>query len=212
MEHAVNRLGGRLVGTYLRVALNLDIERQAALPPGAKIIAANHPTTSDPFYLLALVAEPLLRAAGHIEVQRDNGRAAFDAALRRLRAGSSVGIFPEGRLSPQDGGVGRLRTGAIRLALETGAPVIPVGIGLDRSLIWRVPMTRGELSETARWYVRGPYAVTVGEPMWFAGEVDDHAHVRALTDQLAARIEQLARASARRLAAGRMVAATAGAS
>ena len=80
-----------------------------------------------------------LRAAGHVPVVSGSGKAALDEGIRLLRAGRTVGIFPEGVLSPLDqlgrGGCYAPHTGVARLALATGAPVIPVGISLDPARI-----------------------------------------------------------------------------
>lgn len=219
MQKLINRTGASLIGTYMRHALNLDVVQHGSFPAGAKILAANHPTTTDPFFLLSLVQEPMyllvtemafkdpmlgpmLTAAGHIKVERENGRVAFDQAIDRLNAGGTIGIFPEGSLSPREGGLCRPKTGTIRLALEAGVPVIPVGIHLDRARIRYVAMTRGEMSETARWYLRGPYAITIGEPMTFTGSIDDHDYVRAKSNELADRIAQLSCESMTRMVAG----------
>jgi 1-acyl-sn-glycerol-3-phosphate acyltransferase len=71
-----------------------------------------------------------LRAAGQIPVERltKNAKGAFDAAVAAVDAGECVVVYPEGTLTrdpdlwPMAG-----KTGAARIALETGAPVIPVG-------------------------------------------------------------------------------------
>ena len=68
--------------------------------------------------------------AGTIPVDRSGGRAAqaaLDTRLRVLRDGELVGIYPEGTRSP-DGRLYRGKTGVARLALESGAPVIPVAM------------------------------------------------------------------------------------
>ncbi len=217
MDTLINRTGSELVGAYMRLALNLDIERQAPLPPGAKIIAANHPTTTDPFYVLSLVREPVyvlvtemafkspvlgpvLRASGHIQVIAGQGRAAFDAAVRRLQDGNTVAIFPEGTLSPE-GALHPPRTGAVRLALIAGVPVIPVGIHLDRQRVFTVETTCGDMTGLARWYPFGPYAMTIGEAMRFGGSAEDREYVQQMSDLLIARIGHLARESAFRVAA-----------
>ena len=65
---------------------------------------------------------------GTIPVDRSGGRAAqaaLDTQLRVLREGNLAGIYPEGTRSP-DGRLYRGKTGVARLALESGAPVIPV--------------------------------------------------------------------------------------
>ncbi|MCC6905068.1 MAG: 1-acyl-sn-glycerol-3-phosphate acyltransferase [Anaerolineae bacterium] len=216
METTVYRAGQSAVSAYTRYILRMDVRWQAPLPPGPKIIAANHPTTTDPFYLLVLSPEPMsllitkmafavpgfgtyLRAAGHIEVDHENGHPAFEAALTHLRRGGTLGIFPEGSLSPRDGGLARARSGAVRLALSAGVPVVPVGIYLDHERIRRVKTTISGMSETARWYPTGPYALTVGEPMVFSGPVDDRALVGDCSEKLMRRIGQLARLSAWRI-------------
>ena len=132
----------------------MDVQWRAPLPEGPKILAANHPTTTDPFFILTLLSEqtsvlvtggafevPLfgayLRRAGHVPVLRDSGGATIREATDLLRSGRTVAIFPEGALSPLEGGIGfhRPRSGVARLALATGAPVIPIGIGLQQERI-----------------------------------------------------------------------------
>ena len=71
-----------------------------------------------------------LRAAGQIPVERlsRNAKGAYDAAVAAVRAGECVVVYPEGTLTrdpdlwPMTG-----KSGAARIALETGCPVIPVG-------------------------------------------------------------------------------------
>lgn len=71
-----------------------------------------------------------LRAAGQIPVERSskNAAGAFDAAVAAVRQGACVVVYPEGTLTrdpdcwPMTG-----KSGAARIALETGCPVIPVG-------------------------------------------------------------------------------------
>ncbi len=218
LEKNWNRAGQILIKAYGQVMLKLDVEERAPLPAGPKIFAANHPTTTDPFFLLALVAEPMsilvtgmcfkvpvfgnyLKLAGHIPVADENRRAAFEAARQRLESGQSVGIFPEGALSPLEGGLHKARTGAARLALLTGAPIIPLGISLQRQRIHFAQATAGGKTETARWYPGGPYAVTIGEPLYLAGRVENRAQVAAASEHIMQRIGSLAQDSARRIPA-----------
>ncbi len=198
--------------------LKVDIQRRAALPTGAKIIAANHPTTTDPFLMMGVASEPInilitemcfkvpvlgryLRAAGHVPVIDGNGRAAFEQAIKLLKAGRTVVIFPEGALSPLEGGVCPPHTGVARLALATGAPVVPVGIHLQREGIYFRETTVDEKTEVARFYLRGPYAVTVGEPMRFEGNVEDREFVRSVSQRVMQRISLLSRESGQHIRA-----------
>ena len=71
-----------------------------------------------------------LRGAGQIPVERlsKNAKGAFDAAVAAVEAGECVVVYPEGTLTrdpdlwPMQG-----KTGAARIALETGCPVVPMG-------------------------------------------------------------------------------------
>ncbi|HOU13621.1 MAG TPA: lysophospholipid acyltransferase family protein [Anaerolineae bacterium] len=215
-EDVLYAVGQPLVALYYKLTVNPDIVFQQPLPAGPKIIAANHPSTTDPLILTTLCAEPvrilitesvftipvvgrLLRRAGQIPVVRDNGRAAFDEALRRLRDGQTVGIFPEGSLSPREGGLHDPRTGAARLALLTGAPIIPVGIHLDRERLRYGAKQLDERDEPLRWYWRGPYAMTVGQPLRLAGDIEDRDGVHAAAEEIMQAIRQLAGQSEKRL-------------
>ena len=192
--------------------LKMDIKKHCDIPSGAKIIAANHPSTTDPFFVAAmlkyqafiLINELLfqvpilgeyLRRSGHIPVSPGKGQEAIDAALVHLRAGHTIMIFPEGALSPAEGGFQRSRTGVARLAIESGAPVIPVGISLNRDLVHSIRSTvRGKV-EYGRWYTHGPYHLTVGHPLIYKGDIEDHCHVRNVADLVMHQIIELAHES-----------------
>jgi 1-acyl-sn-glycerol-3-phosphate acyltransferase len=133
-----------------------------------------------------------LRWSGHVPVVPGKGRPAFDEALRLLKRGRSVVVFPEGDVSPQGGGFRSPRTGAARLALLTGAPVVPVGIYLPRERNTPMEMDIGGTRCVSYVYMRGHYAFTVGEPIHYQGPADDREHVRATTDQIMERIIALA--------------------
>jgi len=216
LQRTFYRLGQIGMRAYVYTLLDMDVRFAAPLPAGPKILAANHPTTIDPFLLLTITREVVsilvtefcfalpifgryLRAAGHIPVVHSNGRPAFDEAVRRLTAGHTIGIFPEGVLSPIEGGVCRAHTGAARLALTARVPVIPVGIALQREHLHFRETRAGNMTETARWYFSGKYAVTVGAPLFFDGDVNDRACVRAATEHIMHRIMDLSDQSTARL-------------
>ena len=105
------------------------------------------------------IAGPLLRGMHHISVDRANGSGSFVAALRALRNGEIIGIFPEGTISVSFE-VKELKTGVIRLAQGAGVPVIPTVIwGSQR--IW----TKKVKSNLKR--NNFPISVTFGEPLVF---------------------------------------------
>lgn len=105
------------------------------------------------------IAGPLLRGMKHISVDRDNGGASFVAALRALRDGEIVGIFPEATISTSFEIKG-MKSGAVRLAMGANVPVIPVVIwGSQR--IW----TKGVPKDFRRKSV--PVHIVYGEPINF---------------------------------------------
>ncbi len=222
LQKAFYHSGRTMIELYTRLALDMDVKWHAPIPEGPNLVVANHPTTTDPFYILGLIREPMsilvtgtafdvplfgryLRLAGHVPVVRDRGRAAFAEALHLLESGRTVTVFPEGALSPLEGGVHRPRTGAARLALMAGVPVVPVGIGLlpERKLCFEADV--GGSTEFGILYPRGPYAWTVGEALRFEGDVEDREHVRRISDQIMGRIVRLATESARRVEQSRII-------
>jgi 1-acyl-sn-glycerol-3-phosphate acyltransferase len=105
------------------------------------------------------LAGPLLRGMHHISVDRANGSGSFVAALRALRDGEIIGIFPEGTISVSFE-VKELKTGVIRLAQGANVPVIPTIIwGSQR--IWTKKVKRNLKRNNF------PISVTFGEPLTF---------------------------------------------
>jgi 1-acyl-sn-glycerol-3-phosphate acyltransferase len=215
-EKALYGVSVPLVGTYANTMLKLDVVKHAEFPLGAKIIAANHPSTTDPFFVAAMLHQqsfiminnvlfqvPILgrylRRSGHIPVIPGRGQEAIDAAIAHLKAGHTVMIFPEGEISPFDGGFNPARTGIARLALATGAPIIPVGIGLLRERIKHVKSTVSGVEEIGHWYMSGPYAMTVGHPITFVGDPDDRELTRQVADRAMRRIIEMATESELRI-------------
>ncbi len=211
-------LGRMTVDVMKHILYNLDVVYQTPLPAGAKLLCANHPTTIDPVMMTTLVPEQVsilihetlfkvpglgksLAASGHIPIWSNNVRQALEDGIETLKAGRTVGIFPEGAISPEEGGLARVHTGAARLALSTGVPVIPAGIALNKDRIKRIQTVVAGQVEVGTWYFHGAYVITVGEPLFFEGDPNNHAWVREVTGQIAKRIAELSRESAQRLAA-----------
>jgi 1-acyl-sn-glycerol-3-phosphate acyltransferase len=208
-------LGRTIIRIYTRMMLKLDILWQAPLPAGPKLIVANHPSASDPFYLALLSPRPIkiliidnpfavpvlgayLRRSGHVPVIPGNGRLAFEQARRLLETGRSVALFPEGWISPQQGGFNSPRTGAARLALLTDVPVVPVGIYLPRARNRTITAHINGKHTVGYWYLRGPYSMTVGHALHFEGDCGDRACVTFVTNSIMRQITALAHQSEQR--------------
>ncbi len=201
-------LGRVLIALYARLFLELDILWQAPLPPGPKLIVANHPSFSDPFAISLLSSRPMailitsiaflipifgfyLKRSRHIPVVEGAGRPAFDEALRRLKAGDTVALFIEGHISPSEGGFCPPRTGAARLALSAGVPVIPVGIHVKQERLRVIEAKIKGQTYPEQWYLRGPFRMVVGEPIHLEGDVEDRPRVAAESQRIMQRIMDL---------------------
>jgi 1-acyl-sn-glycerol-3-phosphate acyltransferase len=131
------------------------------------------------------VSGPLMRAMHHIPVDRSAGTSAFAAARRSLRDGELIGVFPEATISrafvPRD-----FKSGAARLALDTGVPLIPMVVwGGQR--VW----TSGRLPRPRR---HVPVVISVDEPIETAGADSATELTDVLRERLIALSEAVQRA------------------
>lgn len=137
---------------WVRLLYKVEVTGMENLPKsGGYVLAANHVTTVDalavaymmyfrlhraPHFLAkeglfkTPIVGPVLLAVGQIPVFRGQRKNTdpMEAAYKVLRAGHVIGIFPEGTLTRDpDLWPMRGRTGATRLAIEAGVPIVPVG-------------------------------------------------------------------------------------
>ena len=117
------------------------------------IIAANHQTYIDPFWIGCQVKRPIrflawdaafnwplvgtaIRLFGAWPLQLEGiDPGPIRRSMQFVRDGGSVMIFPEGGRGNPDGSMKRFKPGAVRMALETGAPILPVTIR-GGHLVW----------------------------------------------------------------------------
>jgi 1-acyl-sn-glycerol-3-phosphate acyltransferase len=178
------------------------------MPKQQYIYAPNHPSTIDPFYLLGVIKQktqiliiqsvftiPLLRffvkQAGHIKVDMKNGGQAYKKAVMHLNKGRSLMVFPEGLVSKPGFKISEIKTGAVRMAMETKTPIIPVGIYINKNRIKRKRKDFGFGIEVIRWYMKGNYVVNFGEPIIFKGDFRDRNLVRYNCSLLYSEINKL---------------------
>jgi 1-acyl-sn-glycerol-3-phosphate acyltransferase len=113
---------------------------------GGVIIAANHQTYIDPFWLSLQIKRPTRYLAWSDAFRwpfvgrglvwlgawplalEGSDPAAIRRSLQWLRDGGAVVIFPEGARSTVSGSLDRFKAGAVRLALEAQVPILPVTI------------------------------------------------------------------------------------
>ncbi|MEV4349897.1 lysophospholipid acyltransferase family protein [Actinoplanes sp. NPDC049596] len=142
-----------VLGPLLKLLFRPDVRGLSQLPrEGPVILACNHLSFSDSIFTPLMVDRRVTFVAkaeyftgkgikgwlmrqffagtGTIPVDRSGGKAAqaaLETLLRVLREGGVAGIYPEGTRSP-DGRLYRGKTGVARLALESGALVVPVAL------------------------------------------------------------------------------------
>ena len=188
------------------LGLNFDFQGQENVPlKGGAILAINHTSYLD-FALAGTaalpakryvrfmakkeifdnkIAGPLMRGMHHINVDRSNGSASFVAALRSLKDGEIIGIFPEGTISTSFEIKG-LKSGAVRLAIGAGIPIIP-------TIVWggqRV-YTKGVKPNFKR--NKTPVSVSFGEPIFYSRETDvevAEAHLREVMIEMLHKVQE----------------------
>lgn len=130
----------------MRIAFSMQVEGKDNVPKeGGVLLAANHLSMLDPIVVGCAIDRPvrfmakrelfenpflgvILRGLGAFPVQRGkDDKDAFRQALKVLRDGEVLGMFPEGTRS-LDGRVQKAYSGAAVLAEKTGACIVPVGI------------------------------------------------------------------------------------
>jgi 1-acyl-sn-glycerol-3-phosphate acyltransferase len=137
-----------LLEGLFRLLFTYDCAGQDKIPAeGPAVVAANHSSYLDPVLLSLEIERPihfmawdalfkvpilgyLIRVLGAfpVDVSAGKGRQAYEKAKALVEAGEIVGIFPEGKRSHAGWMEPSLREGAARLALETGAPLVPATI------------------------------------------------------------------------------------
>ena len=172
---------------------------------GPVIIASNHLSFSDSIFmplvvprkvtflakseyftspgLKGLVKKLTFIALGQVPVDRAGGsrsEAALLTGLSVLAQGECLGIYPEGTRSP-DGRLYRGRTGIARLAMESGAPVIPVAMFNTDQI-----QPTGKLMPKIR-----RVKMQFGEPMYFTGDSTDMNLLRDVTDEIMRKIQSM---------------------
>ena len=181
------RLAGRLY--------NVELSGVERIPSsGPAILVANHESLFDPWILALATPRPVrymakselwqhrvigavMESFGAFPVERGSGdAAAMSRAAQLLREGQVLGLFPQGTSKLRSSR--RYHRGAARLALATGAPLVPVTLIGTRGKPW--PWRR----RRTRVVVGEPITVEPGRPTVTAA--------RALTADLQQRIEQAA--------------------
>ncbi len=192
------------LGNGLRLAFRPWVEGLENIPAeGPAILASNHLSFSDSFFLPAVLERKVtfiakaeyfttpgvkgrltaafFKGIGQLPVDRSGGRGAGEAAVRSgvqvLERGELFGIYPEGTRSP-DGRLYRGKPGGLaRVALATGAPVIPIAM-IDTEKIQPPGKVLPKLMRPG---------IRIGRPLDFSryqGMDGDRFVLRSITDEV----------------------------
>lgn len=200
-----------IVRGYIALFIDsIQVEDRRWLPPGPKIIVANHANVTDGFLLPFIIQEKvhffiqretfelpllgrLLTMADQIPVAVGQGRQALDTALEKLALGHVVAIFPEGQLN-HGKEMRRAGTGAALLSIESGAPLVPVGFYVPPKFIRLFQLSGLHNREaTGGWQFGGKCFVSIGEP-WYPNLIKENINyrkIRELTDTVTTTIGKL---------------------
>ena len=163
---------------------------------GPAILASNHLSFLDHFFLPAYVDRPIFflgksdyfsgwqryffENVGVMPVNREGGNAG-EASLKKgleiLGEGKLLGIYPEGTRTP-DGRLYRGKTGPVRMSIRSGVPIIPVAmVG-----VFEIMPPGAKFPKLS-----GRVGVKIGKPLDFsryAGQDDNRFVLRSATDEL----------------------------
>jgi 1-acyl-sn-glycerol-3-phosphate acyltransferase len=128
---------------------------------------------------------PLMRGMHHIPVDRSAGAASYEHALRHLRAGEVVGVFPEATIS-RSFELKEFKSGTVRMAAEAGVPVIPL-------ILWGTQrmFTKDHPKDFTR---HRTIAITVGTPMTVTPDDDPVEATAVLRSTMAEMLDETIRA------------------
>jgi 1-acyl-sn-glycerol-3-phosphate acyltransferase len=205
-------IGRKLLGLYRFFFIGKIYARGIEhIPPGPKIIVANHANVTDSFTLPLVMSEKLhfviqgsvfdlpvlgklLKRAEQVPCYAEQGLKMIHEAQKKLNQGGCVIIFPEGRLNNNEQLL-KAGIGAAMLAEKANVPVVPLGFYVSRKnvvllqrQVFRNYVSRGGF----QW--RGECMLHFGKPLIFSmedGTKKIHTSLRKVTTQIMEEIKQL---------------------
>jgi len=166
--------------------------------PGGLLICANHQTYFDPFWICFPIKRSLrymawdeatrwfivgdfIQSLGAFPVNIERGgKDALKMSVGWLRSGGSLVVFPEGTRGLSSGKTNEFKAGAIRIALQTGVPVLPVTIR-GGNKIWSRDMKSPKLGRVEIVY----------HPLWELPPAPPGCSVRTHADNLTRQLAEI---------------------
>ena len=188
-----------VLGIYAHTLIRkIQIQGEELIPPGPKIIVANHANLTDAFILPSMFSEQLhflvqadifdipiigklLELADQIPTQKGDGRQALREARNWLERGNSVVIFPEGRMN-NGGQLYRAGAGAAILAAQTNIPLVPIGFFVPERFTRLLKSKYQDRPAFGSFQFGGLCFIQVGKPWQVATRSQADNNYRSLRD------------------------------
>ncbi|MEQ2128929.1 lysophospholipid acyltransferase family protein [Caldanaerobacter subterraneus KAk] len=190
----------RLIGiALLKIFYSFKVERDGNLSKGPYIFVSNHQSLLDPVAVACAIKTPIIFLASSelfniyllkpfllidkaIPIKKESADLkAIKKALERLKEGYSIGIFPEGGISPK-GVIEKFYEGAMYLAYKSGKPLVPVVVQGTKEVLplgKYVPKLRGKIK------------VKVGEPIFPDLNKDIKVEIAELKERIKERMKEM---------------------
>lgn len=197
----------------LRLSLAFDFVSwgEEHIPEGPKLFCSNHFSSSDPFFAMALLREPVHMVIGtaygfpvvpffldrgeQINAYGEHRKTVVAEAVKYLKKGESVYIFPEGDLNDQTE-LRKFYHGLARIYLTYPVPIVPIGLVAPRRNVREKEKLLGETFNHRLVVTSKNYYANVGKPLRYPELecMEDRARAEAeLTADVRARIAELIR-------------------
>ncbi|MCX7820994.1 MAG: 1-acyl-sn-glycerol-3-phosphate acyltransferase [Brevinematales bacterium] len=190
------------VKSYLDVFMEFKVWGKENIDfPGPKIYCSNHFSSTDPFFVITLMKEPvhmiigpgfsvpifktILKWGEQINALSIHRKTVVDKAVKFLEKGESVYIFPEGDLNDQSN-LMKFYTGVAKIYLRYHCPVVPIGLAAPKSHVKeKSPSIKveGKIFKT-KTVLSGKYFANIGKPLYFSNEQSEEEITEIIKKQI----------------------------
>jgi 1-acyl-sn-glycerol-3-phosphate acyltransferase len=169
---------------YLSTFLEFQVWGKENIPAGPKIFCSNHFSSTDPFYMITIMDEPIhmvigpgfsvpvfkhvLRMGKQINALSENKENVIPSAVEYLKNDESIYIFPEGDLNDQKT-LKEFFSGMARIYLSYPVPIIPIGIISPMRYVKEKErnIVVGETIYKTLTVLTGKFYANIGKPLTF---------------------------------------------
>ncbi len=203
-----------LIMTFIRLFLEFKVWGRENIPrKGPRIYCSNHFSSTDPFFAITLMKEPVhmvigpafkipfirrfLKTGQQINALPEFRHQVIEKAAGFLKKGGSVYIFPEGELNNQEEFL-KFYSGVGMIYLKRPCPIVPIGILSPRRHVRgvRAAVKKGKTLNRSLTVIFGKYFANIGKPMRFhelEKAADPKKAAARITGKLKRVIEKLVR-------------------